>query len=84
MAGFEVIAREWLAGRSWVQGYQKKVAAWFEKDAPPFIGARRAAELKASDFLQVARRKKAREAFESAHRIMHNCGQAMRYAVATD
>lgn len=26
----------------------------------------------------------AREAFESAHRIMQNCGQVMRYAVATD
>lgn len=25
-----------------------------------------------------------REAFESAHRIMQNCGQVMRYAVATD
>lgn len=67
---FEVIAREWLAGSPWVAGYQKKVAAWFEKDVFPFIGARRAADLKASDFLQVARRMEAREAFESAHRIM--------------
>jgi integrase len=81
---FEVIAREWLAGRPWVPGYQKKVEAWFEKDVFPFVGSRRAAELKASDFLQVARRMEARDAFESAHRIMQNCGQVMRYAVATD
>lgn len=65
-------------------GYQKKVAAWFEKDVFPFLRSRRAADLKASDFLQVARRMEAREAFESAHRIMQNCGQVMRYAVATD
>ncbi|MEN5069346.1 integrase arm-type DNA-binding domain-containing protein [Stenotrophomonas sp. TWI1183] len=81
---FEVIAREWLAGRPWVPGYQKKVAAWFEKDVFPFLGSRRAADLKASDFLHVARRMEAREAFESAHRLMQNCGQVMPYAVATD
>jgi len=81
---FEVITREWLAGRPWVPAYGKKVIAWFEKDVFPFIGARRPADLKASDFLQVARRMESRAAFESAHRVMQNCGQVMRYAVATD
>ncbi|MDX3932712.1 MAG: integrase arm-type DNA-binding domain-containing protein [Stenotrophomonas sp.] len=81
---FEVVAREWLSSRPWVPNYRKKVAAWFEKDVFPFIGSRRAVELKASDFLAVARRMEAREAFESAHRVMQNCGQVMRYAVATD
>jgi len=81
---FEVITREWLAGRPWVPAYRKKVIAWFEKDVFPYISARRAAELKASDFQQVARRMEARAAFESAHRVMQNCGQVMRYAVATD
>lgn len=81
---FEVITREWLAGRPWVPAYGKKVIAWFEKDVFPYIGARRAGDLKASDFLQVARRMEARDAFESAHRVMQNCGQVMRYAVATD
>lgn len=81
---FEVIAREWLRGRPWVEAYSRKVVAWFEKDVFPFIGARVARELKASDFLQVARRMEERKAFESAHRIMQNCGQVMRYAVATD
>ncbi|WP_262071875.1 integrase arm-type DNA-binding domain-containing protein [Stenotrophomonas sp. Marseille-Q5258] len=84
VASFEVIAREWLAGRPWVPAYGKKVIAWFEKDVFPYIGARRAGDLKASDFLQVARRMEARAAFESAHRVMQNCGQVMRYAVATD
>ncbi|MGY8563289.1 integrase arm-type DNA-binding domain-containing protein [Paracidovorax citrulli] len=81
---FEVIAREWLRGRQWVPGYKKKVEAWFENDVFPAIGARRAAELRASDFLSIARKMEEREAFESAHRVMQNCGQVMRYAVATD
>lgn len=80
---FEVITRAWLAGRAWVPAYGKKVIAWFEK-VFPYIGARRAGDLKASDFLQVARRMEARAAFESAHRVMQNCEQVMRYAVATD
>jgi len=81
---FESITREWLRGRQWVPGYEKKVAAWFENDVFPAIGARRAADLKASDFLAIARKMEGREAFESAHRVMQNCGQVMRYAVATD
>ncbi|WP_312327955.1 integrase arm-type DNA-binding domain-containing protein [Stenotrophomonas sp.] len=81
---FESITREWLRGRQWVPGYEKKVVAWFENDVFPAIGARRAADLKASDFLAIARKMEAREAFESAHRVMQNCGQVMRYAVATD
>jgi integrase len=39
--------------------------------------------LTAPDFLRVARRIEARGAIESAHRIMQNCGQIMRYAIAT-
>ncbi|OEZ02338.1 MULTISPECIES: integrase arm-type DNA-binding domain-containing protein [Stenotrophomonas] len=81
---FESITREWLRGRQWVPGYERKVVAWFENDVFPAIGARRAADLKASDFLAIARKMEAREAFESAHRVMQNCGQVMRYAVATD
>ncbi|WP_315388756.1 integrase arm-type DNA-binding domain-containing protein [uncultured Stenotrophomonas sp.] len=81
---FESITREWLRGRQWVPGYEKKVVAWFENDVFPAIGARRAVDLKASDFLAIARKMEAREAFESAHRVMQNCGQVMRYAVATD
>ncbi|WP_282294808.1 integrase arm-type DNA-binding domain-containing protein [Stenotrophomonas sp. PS02289] len=81
---FEAITREWLRGRQWVPGYEKKVIAWFDNDVFPTIGKRRAADLKASDFLAVARKMEERKAFESAHRVMQNCGQVMRYAVATD
>lgn len=80
---FEVIAREWLTKREWVEGYRVKVVAWFDNDVFPWIGTRPVAELEAPDFLSVARRIEKRGAFESAHRIMQNCGQVMRYAIAT-
>jgi integrase len=80
---FEVVAREWLGKRTWVAGYKVKVVAWFEHDVFPWIGNRPIAELNARDFLGVAQRIEARGAYESAHRIMQNCGQVMRYAIAT-
>ncbi len=80
---FEVLAREWLGKQTWVAGYSVKVAAWMDKDVFPYIGARPVAELTAPDFLRVARRIEERGAIESAHRIMQNCGQIMRYAIAT-
>lgn len=80
---FEVIAREWLAKRDWVESYSSKVLAWMENDVFPWIGARPIAELSAPEFLSVGRRIEARGAVESAHRILQNCGQVMRYAIAT-
>lgn len=80
---FETIAREWLASRLWVAGYHEKVTAWMENDVFPWVGARAARELTAPDFLAVARRVESRGAIESAHRIIQNCGQVMRYAIAT-
>lgn len=52
-------------------------------DVYPWIGSRPIGELTAPDLLRVARRIEARGAIESAHRIMQNCGQIMRYAIAT-
>lgn len=80
---FEVVAREWLTKRDWVDTYRIKVAAWLDNDVFPWIGSRLAAELEATDFLAVARRVEGRGAIESAHRIMQNRGQVMRYAIAT-
>lgn len=80
---FEVVAREWLAMQKWVPGYISKVTAWMENDVFPYIGGRPIAELSAPEFLKVARRIEGRGAVESAHRILQNCGQVMRYAIAT-
>lgn len=80
---FEVVAREWLGKQGWVDKYRAKVIAWMDNDVFPWIGSRPVAELTAPDFLRVARRIEERGAIESAHRIMQNCGQVMRYAIAT-
>jgi len=80
---FEVVTREWLGKQKWVESYRCKVVAWMDSDVFPWIGGRPVAELAAPDFLRVARRIEERGAIESAHRIMQNCGQVMRYAVAT-
>lgn len=80
---FEVVAREWLAKQTWVPSYSSKVAAWMENDVFPWIGGQPVADLTAPDFLRIARRIEGRGAIESAHRILQNCGQVMRYAIAT-
>lgn len=80
---FEVVAREWLGKQSWVPSYSSKVIAWMDNDVFPWIGARPVSELTAPEFLRVARRVEERGAIESAHRIMQNCGQIIRYAIAT-
>ena len=80
---FEVVAREWLAKQAWVPGYRDKVDAWLVNDVFPYIGGKPVAEVTAPEFLRVARRIEERGAVESAHRILQNCGQVMRYAIAT-
>ena len=80
---FEVVAREWLTKRDWVPNYTAKVTAWLENDVFPYIGGRPVAELTAPEVLRVGRRIEDRGAIESAHRVLQNCGQVMRYAIAT-
>lgn len=80
---FEVVAREWLGKRDWVDSYKVKVTAWFDNDVFPWIGSRPVAGLTAPDFLRVARRIEDRGAIESAHRILQNCSQVIRYSIAT-
>lgn len=80
---FEVVAREWLGKRDWVDSYAVKVTAWLDNDVFPWIGARPIAELTAPEFLKVGQRIESRGAVESAHRVLQNCGQIMRYAIAT-
>jgi len=80
---FGAIAREWMKGRIWADSYRVKVEAWMENDVLPWIGSRQAADLEAPDFLSIARRMERRGAIESGHRVIQNCGQIMRYAIAS-
>jgi integrase len=83
--GFEVVAREWHAGRThaWAPSHGGKILRRFELDVFPWIGARPVGEIAAPDLLAMARRIESRGALETAHRALQACGQVFRYAVAT-
>lgn len=82
---FEVIAREWFAkhmtGKA--ESHKNKVIARLENDVFPWIGNRPIADIKAPELLATVRRTESRGALDTAHRLLQNCGQIFRYAVAT-
>lgn len=82
---FEVIAREWFAkhmtGKA--ESHKSKVIARLENDVFPWIGNRPITDIKASELLATIRRTESRGALDTAHRLLQNCGQIFRYAVAT-
>lgn len=82
---FEVIAREWHAKQSatWVELHASRIMLRMENDIFPWLGRRPIADITAKEFLATVNRIADRGAVESAHRVLQNCGQVMRYAIAT-
>jgi integrase len=82
---FEVCAREWFAKQqaTWVPSHAERIIRRFERDVFPKLGGCPIADIKPKDLLVVIRRIEARGALETAHRALSNCGQVLRYAVAT-
>ncbi len=82
---FEAVAREWLAKFSphWTPRHGARVLRRFERDVFPWIGGRPICDLTAQDLLTVLRRVESRGAGETTHRVLQNCGQVFRYAVAS-
>lgn len=82
---FEVIAREWFAKNqtSWSETHGDRIIRRLERDIFPWIGKKPIADLTPPDLLSTVRRIESRGALETAHRAMQNCGQVIRYAVAT-
>ena len=82
---FEVIAREWFKKHStnWVPSHANRIIRRLERDIFPWIGGSPIAELTAPKLLDVVRRIEQRGALDTAHRTLQNCGQVLRYAVAT-
>lgn len=82
---FESVAREWLLKHQdgWASSHTSKIVARLERDVFPWIGGRPVAEITAPELLATVRRIESRGALESAHRALANCGQVLRYAVAT-
>lgn len=83
---FETVAREWYArwkvGRN--QQYAFYVLKRLETDVFPAFGAKPISDVPASFFRQAVQKIEQRGAAEIAKRVLQNCSQIMRYAVAND
>lgn len=81
---FEAVARawhaHWKATRS--DSHVEYVLRRLEADVFPDIGYRAIADLKALDFVRIAKKIEERGAADIAKRSLQTCGQVMRYAVA--
>lgn len=83
---FEAVAREWHARWSalLLSRYADYVLKRLEADVFPSIGRMSPTEIPTSAFRDLVKKIEARGALEIARRVLQNCGQIMRYAVAHD
>lgn len=83
--GFEVVAREWFGKFSpgWAKTHSTKIIRRLEANVFPWLGSRPVGEIEPMELLAVLRRVESRGKLETAHRVHQNCGQVLRYAVAT-
>jgi integrase len=83
---FEVVAREWHA--HWMANRNKRHAHYvlkrLEADIFPEIGSLPLSEIPTSAFRNAVQKVEKRGALDIAKRVLQNCGQIMRYAVAND
>jgi integrase len=61
----------------------EQVIRRLEVDVFPWLGSRRARDVSPPELLACLRRVEALGALDTAHRVLQNCGQIFRYAVAT-
>jgi integrase len=82
---FEVIAREWHLKflPTWTEDHAKRITTRLENDIFPWLGTRNINDMTAPELLSALRRVEKRGTPDTAHRIMQNCGQIFRYAIAT-
>lgn len=82
---FESVAREWLVKYStnWTEDHKERITRRLEKDVFPYIGTKPVEQIQAPELLTVVQRVENRGALDTAHRVLQNCGQVFRYAVAT-
>jgi integrase len=82
---FELVALEWHSKKSptWSQIHADNIMGRLKRDVFPWLAQRPIAEIAAPELLQVIRRIEERGAIETAHRVLSNCGEVFRYAIAT-
>ncbi|MEZ5512442.1 MAG: tyrosine-type recombinase/integrase [Steroidobacteraceae bacterium] len=83
---FEVLARQWFA--HWATDRAARHADYvlkrLEADVFPQLGSRIVSDIPTSAFRDVVKKIESRGALDIAKRVLQNCGQIMRYAVAND
>ena len=81
----EAVAREWFDRHlsTKAASHRDKVVRRLERDVFPFIGHRPITDIKAPEILDVARRVERRGSLDTAHRVIQNVGEVIRYAIAT-
>lgn len=82
---FAAVTKEWLAKYSatWTKNHSDRTIRRLERDVFPWIGELPIADITAPKLLSIVQRIEKRGALETAHRTLSNCGQILRYAVAT-
>jgi integrase len=82
---FEAVAREWHEKflSNWTEGHANRIITRLERDVFPWLGKQAIEAITAPELLHVLRRIEKRGAVDTAHRILQNCGQIFRYAIAT-
>ncbi len=80
-----MVALEWHSKKSptWSEIHAGNVLGRLKRDVFPWLGKRPIAEINAPELLQAIRRIEERGAIETAHRVLGNCGEVFRYAIAT-
>ncbi len=82
---FEAVAREWFTKQApiWATSHSSLIMSRLQRNIFPWLGGNPIADINASQLLEVVRRIEQRGVLETAHRVLQNCGQVFRYAVAT-
>ena len=83
---FELVAREWHLKNTpkWSVKNAARTISALERYVFPFIGNSPISNVKPFELLEVIRKIEKRGNIQTAHRVMRNCGQVFRYAMATD
>ncbi|MCA4902696.1 MAG: integrase arm-type DNA-binding domain-containing protein [Rhodocyclaceae bacterium] len=82
---FDAVVQEWTEKfrPKWTPGYHAKVVRRLQVNVLPWLGALPIHSITAPQVLSCARRAESRGAIDVAHRIVQDCGQVFRYAIAT-
>ena len=82
---FEIVTREWIDKNRniWVANNTKHVTARFERFVFPNLGSKSITDVTAPDLLTIIKRIEKSGTNYTAHKVLQNCGQVFRYAMAT-